>query len=92
MQYENCWRKFRFISTLNKSIWYIIFLLKQLETREIVFSRAAVGQSRAQPRTQALLPTPGAAAKTLASFGHVSPRIWEITKENIQGRAVGNIC
>ena len=45
-----------------------------------------------QPRTQALLPTPGAAAKTLASFGHVSPRIWEITKENIQGRAVGNIC
>ena len=25
-----------------------------------------------QPRTQALLPTPGAAAKTLASFGHVS--------------------
>ena len=25
-----------------------------------------------QPYTQALLPTPGAAAKTLASFGHVS--------------------
>ena len=25
------------------------------------------------------------------SFGHVSPRIWEITNENIEGRTVGRI-
>ena len=28
-----------------------------------------------QPRTQALLPTPGAAAKTLAKAGHVTSQI-----------------
>ena len=32
-------------------------------------------QNVLQPRTQALLPTPGAAAKTLAKAGHVTSQI-----------------
>ena len=43
-------------------------------------------QMKGQPRTQALLPTPGAAAKTLVLFGHVLPRIWEVAKLISQDR------
>ena len=37
-----------------------------------IYQKVCKVQYNDQPRTQALLPTPGAAAKTLASFGHVS--------------------
>ena len=48
--------------------------------------RKQIHQAFTQPRTQALLPTPGAAAKTLVLFGHVLPRIWEVAKFISQGR------
>ena len=33
-----------------------------------------------QPRTQALLPTPGAPAKTLVGAGHVNPQILGVNR------------
>ena len=45
-----------------------------------------IHRTNIQPRTQALLPTPGAAAKTLVLFGHVLPRIWEVAKLISQDR------
>ena len=52
---------------------------------ELLFGRL-IGQEQDsnQPRSQVLSPT---RRETLVGFGHVSPRIWEITNKQLEGGA-----